>query len=84
MNDAKKTIQIYYHAILREERGKSQETLETNARTALDLYKGLKNQYNLTLETDLLKVAINEEYADWGSEIKSGDSIIFIPPVAGG
>jgi molybdopterin converting factor small subunit len=29
-------------------------------------------------------VAINAEFRDWQSPLKDGDSVVFIPPVAGG
>jgi molybdopterin synthase catalytic subunit len=31
-----------------------------------------------------VRVALNEEYAGWDDEVRSGDSVAFIPPVAGG
>jgi molybdopterin converting factor small subunit len=31
-----------------------------------------------------LKVAINDEFAAWDTQLASGDTIVFIPPVAGG
>lgn len=79
-----KTIHIQYFAILREQRGVSDETLTTAAQTAQELYKQLQTQYNFTLSIDLIRVAINHEFKDWATLIKSDDHIVFIPPVAGG
>ncbi|HEY2703182.1 MAG TPA: molybdopterin converting factor subunit 1 [Candidatus Dormibacteraeota bacterium] len=31
-----------------------------------------------------VRVAVNEEYAGWDDPVRSGDSVAFIPPVAGG
>jgi molybdopterin converting factor small subunit len=31
-----------------------------------------------------MKVAINDEFSEWNSELADGDSVVFIPPVAGG
>jgi molybdopterin synthase catalytic subunit len=31
-----------------------------------------------------VRVAVNEEYAGWDQAVRSGDSVAFIPPVAGG
>ena len=31
-----------------------------------------------------LRVAVNQEYADWSAPVRSGDVVAFIPPVAGG
>jgi molybdopterin converting factor small subunit len=32
----------------------------------------------------MLRVAINDEFADWSRRLGTGDRIVFIPPVAGG
>jgi len=31
-----------------------------------------------------LAVAVNEEYADWQTQLRAGDRVAFIPPVSGG
>ena len=84
MSKVKKQIHVHYYALLREERGVSQETLETRAQRASDFYDELKQKYHFKLSKNILKVAINNAFADWNQELKSGDTIIFIPPVAGG
>ena len=80
----KKSVHIYYYAALREERGINEEVLETNVSTALQLYNELKKQFHFKLSTDILRVAINDEFVDWQTKLKNKDSIVFIPPVAGG
>lgn len=81
----KKTkIHVQYYALLREERGVSHETLSTNARTAKDLYTELQKKFSFKLSTNLLRVSVNDEFSDWKTPLKSGDKIVFIPPVAGG
>jgi molybdopterin converting factor small subunit len=80
----KKTIHIQYYALLREERGISEETIDTTAPTARALYQELKTRYHFRLNIDRLKVAVNDEFKDWGTPLKSEDRIVFIPPVAGG
>ena len=77
-------IQINYYALLREERGVSSETLTTDAKTARDLYNELQAKHKFRLGTDKLRVAINNEFSDWSRALAEGDSIMFIPPVAGG
>lgn len=79
-----KTIHIQYFAILREQRGVSDETLTTNLKTAQELYALLNSLYNFSLSTDIVRVAINNEFCPWETPLKSGDHIVFIPPVAGG
>ncbi len=79
-----KKIHIEYYAILREQRGADKETVETEATTAKELYRELKKKHGFTLEGKRLRLAINDEFCDWKTSLKSGDSVIFIPPVAGG
>ena len=79
-----KKIHIQYYALLREERGVSQETVSTGAATAKDLYFELQKKFKFKLSTDLLRVSVNDEFLVWETPLKSGDKIVFIPPVAGG
>ena len=79
-----KKIHLQYFALLKEERGLSQETFETSAATAADLYDELQQKYHFKLGKDLLRIAVNDEFVKWGTKLKDSDSIIFIPPVAGG
>lgn len=79
-----KKIHILYFAILREQRGLSQEDFQTNASNAQELYEELKLKFHFKIPSNLLKIAINNEFSDWSAPLKSGDSIVFIPPVAGG
>lgn len=84
MNTQEKTISVEYYAILREQRGLNQETLSTSASTARTLYTELQQRHGFHLSPQALRVAINDEFRDWNEELKSGDTIVFIPPVAGG
>ena len=36
------------------------------------------------LGPEVLRVAINAEFADWSTPLADGDAVVFIPPVAGG
>jgi molybdopterin converting factor subunit 1 len=77
-------LNIRYYAILREQAGKSEESLNTASATAAALFDELKTRYPFTLNAQQLKVAINAEFRDWNTPLKEGDSVVFIPPVAGG
>ena len=79
-----KEIQIYYYAMLKEQRGLSQETIQTKAATAAELYQTLQTQHKFTIAPTSLRVAVNHAFTDWQGPIQSGDIITFIPPVAGG
>ena len=79
-----KTIHLQYFAVLREQRGLSAETIMTGVKTARELYAGLQERYHFQLPQDLVKVAINNEFKDWDTALNDKDTIVFIPPVAGG
>lgn len=79
-----KTIAIRYYAVLREERGCSTETVETAAGTARELYEELRQKHGLRLPPERVKAAINDEVRSWQTVLNDGDSVAFLPPVAGG
>ena len=73
-----------YFAALREQAKKSDEILEISFTNPRDIYNYLKRKYNFSLEISELKVAVNDCYEDFDIELKEMDSLVFIPPVAGG
>lgn len=77
-------LRVQYFAILREQAGRSEERVQTRARTARELFAELQARHRFTLPEDRLRVAINSEFGDWTQALKSGDAVVFIPPVAGG
>jgi molybdopterin-guanine dinucleotide biosynthesis protein A len=77
-------IKVQYYAILREQAGRSEETVATAARTPLDLYSELQRRHPFSLGAESLRVAINAEFSDWSQPLTEGDAVVFIPPVAGG
>jgi molybdopterin converting factor subunit 1 len=77
-------LKIQYYAILREQAGRSEETVETSAQTPADLYDELHLRHRFTLTREQLKVAVNSEFSDWSCKLAAGDAVVFIPPVAGG
>lgn len=81
---ASKTLRVQYYAILREQAGRSEETLDTSAATPTELYAQLRQRHPFQLEPAQLKVALNSEFGDWETPLKHGDTVVFIPPVAGG
>lgn len=77
-------ITVQYFAILREQRGLSEEAVESTCSTASELYEELAAQYGFTLPTKSLRVAINDEFASMSQMLKEDDAVAFIAPVAGG
>jgi molybdopterin synthase sulfur carrier subunit len=56
----------------------------TRARTPRELYEELRAQHPFTLGSDVLRVAVNSEFCAWEQPRCAGDTVVFIPPVAGG
>jgi molybdopterin-guanine dinucleotide biosynthesis protein A len=77
-------LKVQYYALMREQAGRSEETLETKASNPADLYAELVARYGFTLSRQQLKVAVNSEFSDWSRKLAAGDAVVFIPPVAGG
>jgi len=76
-------IRIEYFAILRELAGRSTEEVHTEAGTVGELFDELAGRYAFS-SMNTMKVAINDEFGEWDAPLREGDSVAFIPPVAGG
>ena len=79
-----KNIRVQYFALLREQAGRSDESLTTTAHTPRELYDELRKRYPFSLAPEMLRVAVNTEFGDWSQTLSDGDAVVFIPPVAGG
>jgi sulfur-carrier protein len=77
-------IQLYYFAILQDQRGLSEEKLEIETQSVDALYTSLKGKYGFTLEKSALRVSVNQAFVAWDTELQDGDEVVFIPPVSGG
>jgi molybdopterin converting factor subunit 1 len=77
-------VEVQYFAVLRERAGLQRESLSTAAATAAELYDELADRHAFGLPRSMLRVAINDEFADWSRRLQPGDRVVFIPPVAGG
>jgi len=77
-------VRVQYFAILREEAGISEENIETSAQTLTELYEELAARHGFSLPGARLKVVVNEEFDTWSRALRDGDTVVFIPPVAGG
>ena len=77
-------LRIQYFAVMREQAGRSEETIQTSAATPAEVFGELTARYGFSLRSEQLKVAVNGEFSDWSLPLASGDAVVFIPPVAGG
>lgn len=75
---------IQYFAVFREQVGLDHESVESAAGTPAELFAELKERHGFALQQSSVKVAINSEFAPWETPLKGGESIAFLPPMAGG
>jgi molybdopterin converting factor subunit 1 len=78
------TVFVQYFAILREQRGLADETIGTGASTPAGLYEELRARHGFTLPTGRIRVAVNGDFVPDSAPLHDGDTVVFIPPVAGG
>ena len=77
-------IRIEYFARFRERAGVPSEYVNTDAVNAAALYRQIAANHGFNLSQAQLRVAVNDEFVGWDYALKNGDTVVFIPPVAGG
>ena len=77
-------VHVQYYAVLRERAGIAGEAVETAAADPAALYDEIAARRGLAFPRAMLRVAVNDEFADWNRPLADGDRVVFIPPVAGG
>ena len=78
-------VEIIYFAQLRDSTQKESETLQLeDGDTALSVYTRLSHKYGFTLSADELRVAVNDEFSQFDHSLSGGETLVFLPPVAGG
>ena len=78
------TLHVQYFAILREQRGVTEEKLATAATTPAALYEELRARHGFTLPGNRVRAAVNEVFVAGDAALRNGNQVVFIPPVAGG
>src|SRR5690348_561258 len=79
-------VEVLLFARLRELAGRRSVHVEVAAGgTARDAWDAAVDEVpTLAGAEATLRVAVNEGYASWGSSLRDGDVVAFLPPVAGG
>ena len=77
-------ISVKYFAALREAVGVDGEIITTNASTADELFNDLHQRYHFPIAKDHIKIAVNQTYESFDFPLSENDTVVFIPPVAGG
>jgi len=76
------TIKIIYFASLREKIGRSNDLIQTDS--PITTAKAWTLATGETVLPEKVLIAINHEYVNSESIVKSGDELAFFPPVTGG
>jgi sulfur-carrier protein len=77
-------IHLQYFSVFRDARGCSDETLVTSSATPADLFRELDLEEVYPLDPRRLRVAVNDDFVSWETNLSEGDRVVFIAPVAGG
>lgn len=77
-------LTIRYFALLREQRGVTEERLATAATTPAALYEELRARHGFTLTADRVRAAVDGAFVANDAALREGQTVVFIPPVAGG
>ena len=78
-------VNVKYFAMLRDRAGIDEENVSLESGdSAASIYLRLAEKYKFALSLKDLRFAINDEFGSSDTELKAGDSLVFIPPVAGG
>jgi molybdopterin converting factor subunit 1 len=83
-------MKVLYFAWLRQKVGRGEETVAPPASiaTVAALVEWLKRQSAghaaAFANAAAVRVAVNQEFADWSAPVAAGDEIAFFPPVTGG
>jgi molybdopterin-guanine dinucleotide biosynthesis protein A len=77
-------LKVRYFALLREQAGRGEEALQSAAATPRELYAELQQRHGLKLAPEFLRVAVNDDFGSWTQTLEAGDTVAFLPPVAGG
>jgi molybdopterin converting factor subunit 1 len=84
MSETSTRIHVRFFAVLREQAGCSTLEVDTAAPTPAALYAELQATRAITFPANLVRVSVNERYAEMTAPLATGDRVVFIPPVAGG
>jgi molybdopterin synthase sulfur carrier subunit len=81
-------IEVRYFAWVRERVGVPRETVETGAATVADLVAELKargpGHASAFADTSALRVAVDQELADFDASLAGVREVAFFPPMTGG
>jgi len=79
-----KLVKIHYYAAFHEAARLREEDWRSVAVTAAELYDEVAAHHGFRFDRSALRVALNDCVVPWESEIRDGDTAVFLAPYAGG
>lgn len=79
-----KSIVIHWFGALADERGCREESVSTTASTAGAFLEEFANLHQLSNLRGHVRIAVNDEFAESGHPIRTGDKVVFLRPFSGG
>ncbi len=79
-----KAVMLEFFAKLRDEAGCASEPYKTRAATAAGLWDEVRVRHGFSMDLDVVRLAVNDEFARWEHRLVEGDRLAFMPPFAGG
>ena len=77
-------VRVAWFGRLAEQRGLREESVITKAETAGDFRREMSDLHHLDLDSGVVQVAVNDEFAVDGHRLQAGDRVVFLSPFAGG
>jgi len=79
-----KEVTITYYGKLSSEVPNPEEKLTTTAATLAGLYEEVRLQHHLSLDLDIVKPVVSDEFVNWTDPLPDKAPVAFLPPFAGG
>jgi len=79
-----KKLKILFFGKLKETWNTDEIIIETGSNDIASLYEELLKRTSEAPHKESIKIAINDEFVNWNSEVKDNDTIAFLPPSSGG
>lgn len=79
-----KTVNVTFFAAFRDQVGRSNERVETDAATVGALFDELAERWGKLEAYPAMKFALNDEMVRADHALEDDDEVLFFPPVAGG
>ncbi|MEM6639058.1 MAG: MoaD/ThiS family protein [Pseudomonadota bacterium] len=77
-------VHVAFFAILREQTGAGELTIQTSTDNVGALFDELRQRYPALQRFSTMKFAINDRLVQADAPIAQDDRVLFFPPVAGG